>query len=250
MSTPWSALGDRFLSEGDWSVGQGPDAPDRLLLRRLLRGEGASSLLEVGCGPGIEIEGLRSAGLLNYIDYVGVDLTPELVAGCSERHPDLSFHVADVQQPLPFEADFVWCRHVLEHVEDGEQAMRNLFAAARVAAIVSWFIRPTWKPVDVGSGVAEGFLHQTYDARRMIEVASEIGAALYRFDIDHHLTRASVWILSRQPHDVSGLHWFMQSDLFLGSVIPVPESPRDIELRDELAKAGSNIEQAARLAHG
>lgn len=227
-STPWSPLGDRFLSEGEWAIGQGPDAPDRKLLRRLLvELPDPVSLLEVGCGPGIEVDGLQQAGLLEDITYTGYDFTPELVDRCRERFPrHASFAVRDVHKISDRgpRADVVWARHLLEHVDDGERALRNLWRVAGEVLLVSWFIRPTWRPTDVGCVVADGFQHWTYDARRWISLAGEIGATLYRFDIDHHENRGGVWMLTRRPRPELAVvaHAFLASPEFLAAALPVP----------------------------
>lgn len=241
MSTPWSSVSVDFLSEGAWAIGQGPDAPDRMLFRHLLRETGAKSVVEVGCGSGIEVEGLRADGLLEQVDYVGLDFTPELVDACRYRHPDQKFALADVTEPLLVHADVVYARHVLEHVEEGYRALRNLVAAARELTVVSWFIRPTWRPSEVHIGYSDGFLHQTYPAPNMISCAREDGRLLARFDFDHHLTRCSVWLIADHPPNLIEplmcATEFTQSGQFLDALIPSPEEPWRVQLRETLGHA-------------
>ncbi len=91
MSTAWSHLGASFLRDeenehtGPWAVGQGVDAPDRVLLRSLLTELEPCSLLDVGCGTGIELDGIRHEGL--QVDYTGLDITPEFIEACHSRYP-------------------------------------------------------------------------------------------------------------------------------------------------------------------
>lgn len=239
MTTPWSELGASFLSDtedeltGQWAIGQGPDAPDRQLFREVLCGiPVGAKVLEVGHGPGIEIEGLERDDLLKRIRYIGFDFTPELVAYCANRWPGLSFAVADVERMNePEIADVVWCRHTLEHVADGETALRNLWDATSDILLISWFIRPTWCEADAGCVEADGFLHNTYSARRWIELVRELGGHLYRFDIDHHANRGSVWLISRkpQPEIVDRAHVFLESPEFVDACLPVPPDPRERE---------------------
>lgn len=258
MSSPWSKLSTDFLSEGEWAVGQSSNAPDRQLFRALLRrwldrydGAGQPKLLEVGFGSGIDLQALADEGLLGAIGYTGYDLTPEFVEHLRERFPEERLEVRDLLQ-LNEEATagFVWSRHVLEHVEDGYLGLANLWRATSDVLLVSWFIRPSWSEADVHCGIADGFLHWTYSARRMIEFKRELGAHLYRFDIDHHLNRASVWLLSREkrPDLVEEAHCFLVSDAFLRSAIPVPPPARKREnaLVDVVAEAGAAL--AATLA--
>ena len=240
-TTPWSGIGDRFLSEGEWAIGQGVDAPDRKLLRHLVvrlledhefQGR-PTSLLEVGSGPGIEVEGLGQAGLLDRVDYTGYDFTPELVAACRNAHRSCRFEQVDAQEMTDDAAyDIVWCRHVLEHVPDWERALRNVIRASREAALVSWFIRPAWRESDVGSGVSEGFLHHTVSARRALAVASESGRTVARLDFDHYAIRGSVWLIAA-PHAAGDLIEaalrFAASPDFLDSLLPVPDDARELE---------------------
>lgn len=233
--TPWSTLPETFLSEGDWAIGQGPDAPDRQLFRALLRGYSRRpfDLLEVGMGPGIDLAGIEADPGLDGIVYCGYDLTPELVKFCAEEWPQHQFAVKDmVTMDDTAVADVVYTRHTLEHVTDGEAALRNLWAATNSLLIISWFIRPTWCDADVGCVEADGFLHHTYSAWRWIPlVCSELGAHLYRFDIDHHLNRGSVWLLAResQPELAEVAHNALAWPIVLNATIPVPPDPRERE---------------------
>lgn len=250
MSTPWSTVSVDFLTHGEWAIGQGPDAPDRRLFRHILQDllltKDDLSVVEVGCGAGIEVEGLKADGLLDRIDYVGLDFTPELIDACRYRNPDVRFALSDVTKPLLVHGDVVYARHVLEHVEDGFGALRNLIAATRELTVISWFIRPTWRPDEVGSGVSDGFLHQTYSAPEMIREAAD-GRVLARFDFDHHLTRCSVWLISDHPGGLIGpltsATDFVSCDAFLDAVIPAPEEPWRTQLRETLHHASELAER-------
>jgi SAM-dependent methyltransferase len=262
MSSPWSNVGTDFLSEGKWAIGQGPRAPDRQLFRALLRrwlagynGPGQPRLLEVGCGSGIDLQVLNDEGLLGEVGYSGYDLTPKFVEHLRERFPEERLEVRDLlAMDEEGTAGFVWCRHVLEHVDDGYLGLRNLWRATGEVLLVSWFIRPTWSEAEVGCKIADGFLHWRYSARRMIEFKRELGAHLYRFDIDHHSNQASVWLLSREkrPDLVEEAHRFLVSDEFLRSAIPVPLPSKDREaaLVEVVTEAGAALAGALRGIEG
>jgi len=246
-ATPWSKLGTEFLSEGDWAVGQGPDAPDRQLFRLLVRTLNETSprhvrVLEAGHGPGIDVAALAAEGLLApAVYYEGLDFTLELVAYCRERFPDVSFFVRDVQDfEVESRFDLVYCRHLLEHVPDVEAALRNLYEASRRVVLVSWFIRPTWSPGEAREWEDEdsGVLHRVYDARELIEFIGSLGARLYRFDFDHAGTRAAAWLLARQeePRLVETAHRFLASRGFLGALEPAPPDPR-LDVLEDAARA-------------
>lgn len=235
MKTPWSKMEkESFLRAGEWAIGQGPDAPDRRLFRVLLRYLGKPSVLEVGCGTGIEAQGMIENGLGD-IDYTGYDFTPEFVSYCKLRYPEYGFKTVDATKMSEQEvADVVYSRAMLEHIVDGEKAFRALCEAARQLVVISWFIRPSWCEDEVGVMEVGDFVHHTYSARDLTEIAVEYGG-LYRFDFDHHSTKASVWVIVRDDDRtdllIHVLHDFLSSDEFLDSLLPVPPDPQE-ELND------------------
>lgn len=56
------------------------------------------SLLDVGCGLGHLYGFLEDRGFLKdlKIDYLGVDISPKLIAACRKRYPGAKFEVADI----------------------------------------------------------------------------------------------------------------------------------------------------------
>lgn len=249
--SPWSLLEHTFLHEGDWAIGQGIDAPDRQALRTVLRSLlfhwGGISMLEVGPGAGIELEGLQRDGLLERINYKGYDLTPEFVAHCRKRFPQAHFIALDVDS-LEEEGtvDIVWARHVVEHVHDPYSVIERLWRACREATLISWFIRPTFHPDEVGCGISDGFRHWHLDARQTIEFVADLGAQLRRYDFDHHGTQASLWALTQRDSLVlSDLDQFFASRAFLDALLPATPDPRVGALEDVIVDAIKTIGVAA-----
>jgi SAM-dependent methyltransferase len=73
------------------------------------------SVLDVGCGPGINAERFGDAR------YLGVDLNPFYVADARRRYGD-RFRIGDATQPLPTDGapyDFVLLNSLLHHLDDG-----------------------------------------------------------------------------------------------------------------------------------
>jgi SAM-dependent methyltransferase len=251
-ATPWSRLSDHlfhFLEDeadpvvGSWAVGQGIDAPDRQLLRHLLRFLADCSpsseplvVLEVGCGAGIELKGLIEDGLEpDRITYTGYDFTPEMIEVCRVKFPGRRFEVRDaLMMTEERTADIVVSRAMLEHVEDGTTALANLFRAARTLAVVTWFMRPTWKDTNTGVELVEGFVHRRYAMRELLSFVREEcrPALLCRFDFDHYAYSSSVWLLWRKPPPLGALeavHAYTASEEFQEAVLPVPDRPAESE---------------------
>lgn len=139
MSTPWSGIGADFLSEGDWAIGQGPDSPDRLLLRALLRRaawdhDAPLGFLDLGCGPGQFAECLRARGY--EAGYLGIDFSPVAIeharAGAGRNQ---HFELADLRNWQPADSSrstiFV-CTETLEHLDDDLELVAKIEPGRRL----------------------------------------------------------------------------------------------------------------------
>ncbi len=106
------------------------DPPDfalrrSFLLRHVRAGDRA---LDLGCGEGVFTAELAKAGTAA----VGVEVAETALSRAHSAHPELEFHLTEIEGRLPFEDDafaLVWCSEVLEHVADTE---RFLAEARRV----------------------------------------------------------------------------------------------------------------------
>lgn len=164
---------------GPWSVGQGPDAPDRKHLREILTELEPCSLLDVGCGTGIELDGILAEGLK--VDYTGLDITPEFVAFCRERFPEQAFMLGNVLSLSAARVyDVVSARAVLEHLEDGGRALRRLWEACKQVFVVSWFIPCGVE--DVLETTPDGFLHHRYSRTAMTDVMVDLAPRNFKSD--------------------------------------------------------------------
>ena len=72
--------------------------------------ERSFTLLDVGCGLGELYGYLRRVGL-DDVDYLGIDILPEMVAGARVRHPEGRFELLDLLSPeVPSDSfDYVLC---------------------------------------------------------------------------------------------------------------------------------------------
>jgi SAM-dependent methyltransferase len=90
----------------------------------------ATSLLEVGCGTGFVLSGIREA--LPTLALSASDVLVRGLAFAQTRLPGVSFFQADARH-IPFEAEFdvVGAFDVLEHIEQDEDALRAVYRAIR-----------------------------------------------------------------------------------------------------------------------
>lgn len=130
---------------GDYDRWKGKSAYYYRLLAEICREhvpEGAS-VLEIGCGTGTLLAALSpSRG-------VGVDVSPRMVAIAAEKHPSLSFRVADAEAFDPGEPfDYVIVPDVVEHLSDPAAMFRSARKACHAETrVIVTCVNPLWAPV-------------------------------------------------------------------------------------------------------
>jgi SAM-dependent methyltransferase len=90
----------------------------------------AASFLEVGCGTGYVLEGLREAA--PRMTLAGAELFTEALTFARMRVPDVELYQLDARR-LPFaeEWDVIGVFDVLEHIDDDEAVLASIHAALR-----------------------------------------------------------------------------------------------------------------------
>jgi SAM-dependent methyltransferase len=90
----------------------------------------SGSFFEVGCGTGFMLLGIREA--FSDVSVSGSDLFMEGLTYAGKRLPDVSLFQMDAQR-IPFEEEFdvIGAFDVLEHVDDDEEVLSQLFKAVK-----------------------------------------------------------------------------------------------------------------------
>lgn len=194
MTTPWSKLDPNFLREGPWSNGQGIDAPDRVMLRDRLEQIAPCTLLDVGCGTAITLDGIVNEEL--EVTYTGLDFTPEFIAACIKRHPGTTFLEGDLYNLGRFpQFDVVTARGVLEHVADPETALQILYRCCKKLLFVAFFIAPGELEQEI---TEDGFIQQRCDFKALHAAVEEFTPSReVRHTYEHAGQDWSVWELWR-----------------------------------------------------
>ncbi len=105
-----------------------------------------SRILDLGCGTGRLLASLRPAR------GVGVDLSPMMVEEARRRHPDLEFHVGDLEDPsvlddLPGPFDIILLSDTVGSLEDCATAVSQLHRLChRDTRIVIAYYSRLWSP--------------------------------------------------------------------------------------------------------
>lgn len=116
------------------------------LLPELIRAHRLNTTLDVGCGVGVFANRLQRLGLTA----TGVDARREHVEEARRRHPDLTFHVSDVEDPQAPALgtwDVVLSFGLLYHLENPFRAVRNLFALTRTLLVIETMVAPFRVPL-------------------------------------------------------------------------------------------------------
>lgn len=102
---------------------------------RAVNGGRGSAVLEVGCGAGNVLEGIRHAKL------IGVDLSNRMVKRAKERLASKPFIAIQADAEfLPFQTSFfdaVICTEVIEHVQDPDRTLEEIWRVARPSARIA-----------------------------------------------------------------------------------------------------------------
>ncbi len=147
----------------------GVDNYMRKRIRSILAELGVSSVLDVGCGNGVDYEGIRRD--LPGIDYTGVDVTPKMIEACKERYPEAKFEVGDIYNLRFGEGEFeaVISKDVLCHLPEYSRPLSELYRVARRVLIIGLFIPMDLCPTKII--LDGGFLNIKYNVGEFFETA-------------------------------------------------------------------------------
>jgi SAM-dependent methyltransferase len=157
--------------------------------------------LDVGCGVGYFSAFLRDLGF----QVVGVDGRAENVAEAQRRHPDIPFHVANVEDFSVTQLgrfDLVLCFGLLYHLENTFAAIRNLYALTAKVLLIESMVIPAQCPIlklhDEGQSEDQGLRFVAFypSESAIVKMCYRSGFPfVYRFLKlpDHEDFHASLW---------------------------------------------------------
>jgi len=152
--TQWAGLVSEL--EKDWEATLVHRKTWRATLKGL-RENGCRTLLDAGCGVGLDAKFLtEECGFA----YWGVDFTSEMLERAAERNPGLDFRQADLTRHIPAgdgEFDLVASHDVLVHVPDWRAALDEMWrVTGKYLAVRLCYVTDavgTMRPMDVDRGV-------------------------------------------------------------------------------------------------
>jgi len=161
----------------------------------------AETLVEIGCGTGYVLSGLRKA--LPRLRLAGSEIQVEGLPFAAERIPDAEFWQMDACA-IPFrdEFDIVTAFDVIEHIDDDATALQEMVAATRPGGgvIVTVPQHPfLWSQVDT-----DACHRRRYRADELRRLMEEAGLkVVYRTSFVSLLLPLLLWARWRQRSDIS-----------------------------------------------
>lgn len=141
MADPWDSWDDERLwgyLRGDKGAGHA----SRAWLRDFLAEHEVGSLLDIGCGTGVEYEGIAGDERLRGLAYTGVDTCERAVKLARKAFPKAKWR-AGISPGWPAEHfDAVLLRHTLEHQENFQPLVQDACLLASRAVVIITFCEP------------------------------------------------------------------------------------------------------------
>jgi SAM-dependent methyltransferase len=140
-------LADELAGERDeWIRKNAYFYEEDLRYLRFLVPEGMK-ILDLGCGTG------RLLASLNPSQGTGVDLSARMIEVARKNHPELDFHVGDIEHPDTLGAldgpyDVILMSETIGSLDDCEQLLANLHGlCSRETRIIIAYYSPLWEPI-------------------------------------------------------------------------------------------------------
>ena len=160
--------------------------------------EDGQSALDVGCGPGRMVDLLLKHGFT----VEGVDISPRMIHAARARHPQVTFHLADIcQWELPRRYDFISAWDSLWHVPLARQeaVLRRLLRGLAPGGVMIFSAGGLDAPGEkVDSSMGPPLYYSTLGIPKLIRVILEEGCLLRHFEYDQ-LPESHLCVIVQRP---------------------------------------------------
>jgi len=171
-----------------------------------------SRLLDIGCGTGLLIDYMAQAGLLKDVEYLGIDLSPNMVAAAASRWPDHRFVVRDICANPFSEGSFdvaIMNGVLTERLGLPQQEMvrmaKSIITAAFRATTIGLAFNVMNKHVD---WEREDLFHWEFDALAAFLKAELSRHFAFRADYGLYEYTTLVWHAPQRPQALGKAEWW------------------------------------------
>lgn len=143
------------------------NSESRIKCREHLKKMNYKNFLDVACGVCTEYFGFKKNEI--NIEYTGIDITPKLVKNAN----DLGINVKEGSiEAIPFadnSFEIVYARHILEHLDYYEKAIKELIRVAQKECFIVFFIPPSTQDDKIDLATHYNYLlyHNRYNREKI-----------------------------------------------------------------------------------
>jgi SAM-dependent methyltransferase len=193
-------LRDEFLRSPE----EGVEHPARRFVRAWLEDHPGLVLLDIGCGPGVEYE-----GFIRYctpVRYIGMDASHKMRRAFHERFPNADIRGGNITRiPLSRDAvDIVLARHILEHVKDYHDALKECLRVSRAYVIAILFKEPyitERRPIGWGSWENRLDIREVLSHARTLGMHCEVTSLPFPYEVPHYMEPNTAIVLRRPSRE-------------------------------------------------
>jgi SAM-dependent methyltransferase len=139
-------------------------------------------LLDLGCGPGFLLDYLKTNGLLDLVNYTGVDQLDSILDEARERWPDARFERRDVRdEPFP-EAAFDYC------ITCGVFTVKHGNTHADTVSLAASTLKAVWPAVTLGLGFNSMSKHVDWERDDLFHWPLDDIMAFCKRDLSRHVS--------------------------------------------------------------
>lgn len=143
------------------------EAPSRKLIRKIVKENDYKKVCDIPCGLGIDYLGFIKDKI--NVEYQGIDTSSFLVdLICKKNIPATVGSIENMSYSSNY-FDCVFCRHILEHLDYYEIALKEVVRVARFEAIIVFFISPDNEPDRIDRAEERGYplYHNKYNKAKL-----------------------------------------------------------------------------------
>lgn len=149
-----------------------------------------ATLLELGSGPGLDVEYLK-----NSYSVTGSDMSEEFLKVCKQRHPEISFLQLDVLKlALAEKFDCIYSNKVLHHLTE-EELKESLKQQVKILSPDGLVAHSFWLGEE--NQVMNGMLFTYYKKENLLRILSEYFEILSTLNYEEFEENDSVFVIAR-----------------------------------------------------